>query len=211
MTHKQHPGTGGAPEAESGVLKLEYEQICNSHQAITDFRGKLLGLLPLAAGTGIFLLLNKTTSAKNQTQVAVLLVAAGVFGAAVTIGLYFYERRGMIECHLLRTRGARLEHEMNLKESCSRFQGNPSGFVGPLGAGPIVYFAVVAGWVFVAVFGLSKSNPEQLKAIGILIFILYLLAIFGTFKLNKKKGLLGNEAVAERDSISNNPGNRGAM
>jgi hypothetical protein len=105
MTEEQRPDTDGASYE---TLKLEYEQICSSHQAITDFRGKLLGLLPLAAGTGIFLLLDKPISGRTQTQVAVLLAAAGIFGAAVTIGLYFYERRGMVECHLLRTRGAQL-------------------------------------------------------------------------------------------------------
>ena len=33
-----------------------YEEICKSHQAIDEFRMKLLGFLPLASLAGIFLL-----------------------------------------------------------------------------------------------------------------------------------------------------------
>lgn len=39
-------------------LRLAYQQVCSSHNAIADFRAKLLGFLPLASGAGIFLLLN---------------------------------------------------------------------------------------------------------------------------------------------------------
>ncbi len=162
-----------AEKASYETLKLEYEQICSSHQAITDFRGKLLGLLPLAAGAGFF-------------QAPTLLVAAGVFGAAVTIGLYFYEYRGMAECHLLRERGAELERELQLTKDCSRFQGNRPGFVGPHGAGPIVYFAVVAGWVFVSVHGFLGSSPGWEQVAGSLIVAVYLFMVFRAFRKQRR-------------------------
>jgi len=163
-------------EADSETLRSEYEEICKSHQAITDFRGKLLGLLPLAAGAGIFLLLDK--SAKIE---APLLAAAGVFGALVTIGLYFYEHRGMKECILLRERGGKLECRLRLTEDYSRFQGNTAGFVGPQGAGPIVYFAVVGGWLFVSSYGFLKSRPGWEQVVGSLIFVAYLLAVCAVY------------------------------
>jgi hypothetical protein len=37
--------------------RIEYEQICENDRSITEFRAKLLTLLPLASGTGISLLL----------------------------------------------------------------------------------------------------------------------------------------------------------
>jgi hypothetical protein len=40
-------------------LKTAYEEICTSYHAIDDIRMKLLGLLPIATGAGVFLLLNK--------------------------------------------------------------------------------------------------------------------------------------------------------
>ena len=38
-------------------IKIVYEKICQAHEAITDFRAKLLALLPIASGAGIFLLI----------------------------------------------------------------------------------------------------------------------------------------------------------
>jgi len=190
MTEGKRSDTGDASDARYETLKLEYEQICSSHQAITDFRGKLLGLLPLASGVGIFLLLGKPVAAKDNAPVAVFLAAAGLFGMAVTIGLYFYEYRGMAECHLLRRRGARLEKELHLDEGYSRFQGNHPGFVGPLGAGPIVYFSVIAGWIFVASYGLWRSSPGWQQVIGLLLVILYIMAVFCAFWYSKRKGRL---------------------
>ena len=36
-----------------------YDRVCESYLAIDDFRMKLLGLLPVATGTGMFLLLTR--------------------------------------------------------------------------------------------------------------------------------------------------------
>ena len=40
-------------------LRAAYQQLCSSYHAIDDFRAKLLGFLPLATGTGLFLVLDK--------------------------------------------------------------------------------------------------------------------------------------------------------
>jgi hypothetical protein len=163
----------GVKEATEDTLRSEYDEICKSHQAITDFRGRLLGLLPLASGAGILLLLDP----QGTTPATELLVAVGLFGAAVTLGLYFYERRGMVECLVLRKRGENLERALHISEDRGRFQKNSPGFVGPQGAGPIVYFAVMAAWLFVAVHGLSRSRPRLELALGVLIFAAYLIGI----------------------------------
>ena len=49
---------------EFDKLKTVYEQICNAHNGIAEFRGKLLTLLPIASGAGIFLLLSKDLNPK---------------------------------------------------------------------------------------------------------------------------------------------------
>jgi hypothetical protein len=167
------PSRGATDEASEDTLRLEYGEICRSHQAIADFRGKLLGFLPLASGAGGVLLINT----KAAEQAPSLLVAAGLLGVAVTVGLYLYEWRGMQECLILRMRGANLEHKLRLRPECSRFQGDIPGFVGPQGAGPVVYFAVAAGWLFVAVHGLPAHNPEWEKLLGPVIVLLYLIAV----------------------------------
>jgi hypothetical protein len=62
------------------VLELSYRQICDSYHNISDFRAKLLALLPLATGTGGILLL------REREQVRAL-GPIGLFGVVVTAGL----------------------------------------------------------------------------------------------------------------------------
>src|SRR5215204_2208982 len=96
--------------------RVVYQELCNSYRAIDDFRAKLLGFLPLATGTGIFLLVSNLisnvqdvqnpapkTEVQNlaaKTEVPNLLTpetmtaflwAAGAFGFSITLGLFFYE------------------------------------------------------------------------------------------------------------------------
>jgi hypothetical protein len=58
---------------EKDYLKTAYQEFCNSYRAIDDFRAKLLGFLPLATWTGIFLLFHNIKSAlETATLVFVL-------------------------------------------------------------------------------------------------------------------------------------------
>jgi hypothetical protein len=89
-----------------------YEEVCRSHEAITDFRAKLLALLPIASGTGIGLLL---TQADGKGGIpAVLLIPLGLFGALVTVGLFFYEFHQMDDCQQLRNHGVWIEKELGI-------------------------------------------------------------------------------------------------
>ena len=191
-------------DATPDALQAVYDEICKSHLAITDFRGKLLGLLPLATGVGIFLLLdNKTTNTKPA-----LLAAAGVFGVFVTIGLFFYEIRGVKECQLLRERGAELEEKLLIPVGCSRFRGYMPGFVGPLGAGPIVYLAVIAGWLFVIVYAFTRSKTGWQIGIGGAIFVAYLVTQCVFFLITKsmlrKSPLTTQARNRPSNQVSNN-------
>ena len=172
-------------EATDPALIAEYQEVCSSHKAITEFRGKLLGRLPVATGAGIFLLLNKPIK-QQTTTFHTLLVAAGIFGAFVTIGLFFYEYRGMKECILLRKRGANLEFELHLKDNCSRFAYNRPGPIGAPEAGAVIYFAVVAAWVFVSIHGLVSPNLKLERYIGAGILFFYLIAVLASVLFYKR-------------------------
>ena len=175
-------------KATDDTLRAEYQEICDSHRAITDFRGKLLGLLPIASGTGIFLLLDKPIKTPDNTFTT-FLVAAGIFGAAVTIGLFFYEYGGMIECHRLRQCGENLERDLKLESDCSRFRETWPGLVGPALAGAVVYFAVTAAWILVSVHGLVSPNLKLEEWIGLVIITLYVIAVaFAARYINKRGG-----------------------
>jgi quercetin dioxygenase-like cupin family protein len=134
---------------ETNVLCLAYRQICTSYADISDFRGKLLTLLPLATGTGAFLLLERGDSN--------LLGPIGVFGAVVTLGLFMYELRGIQRCHRLEDQACTLEEELGLDVKKGPFLGQPKrslwGMLGPPAAGLAVYLAVVFAWLYIAGVG----------------------------------------------------------
>jgi predicted enzyme related to lactoylglutathione lyase len=147
------------PEPES--LRRAYEEACRSYHEIAGFRAKLLGLLPLASGAGVFLLLEEGTAGQSRH----FLGPIGLFGAVVTIGLFLYELRGIQRCHQLENQAATLERRLALGTQEGQFLGQPkrggAGFVGPPGAAGMVYLAVVLAWLYVAGYGFEwwESRP----------------------------------------------------
>jgi hypothetical protein len=141
--------SAATPEA----VRLIYQELCRSHCAIADFRAKLLALLPLASAGGIVLLLDGRHPAGSGQGVC----AVGLYGFAVTVGLFMYELRGIEDCILLRARAQHIEaaHDLlALPEEASQFRGRGrghlNGLVDEIGAGLIVYPAVMAAWLYVA-------------------------------------------------------------
>jgi hypothetical protein len=118
--------------------------------AISDVffaRPKLLTLLPLATGTGAFLLLQR---AENNHDVRGFLGPNGIFGFVVTLGLFAYELRGMQRCHRLEVQLAALERLFRLSPEQGPFLGQPKrklgNMLGPPAAGLIVYLATAFAW-----------------------------------------------------------------
>lgn len=140
------------------ILKLSYEKICDSYHNITDFRAKLLALLPLATGTGGILLLREPEHVKALGPI-------GLFGVVVTVGLFMYEVRGIQRCHVLEQQAKVLERRLQLRREEAQFLGDPGrvlGFVGPPGAGIITYGAVTCAWLFVAGVGFDWWSEMKL-------------------------------------------------
>jgi len=127
-------------------LKAFYQEVCRSHQGIADFRAKLLGFLPLASGTGIFLFLNlaSTTGTKQY------LLPIGVFGFVVTLGLAFYEIRGIQECNSLRRGGHNIEELLGIYGQFRLHPPRVYGVIGNTLAASVIYPAVLAAWTFIA-------------------------------------------------------------
>lgn len=141
--HAQHD-----PEIRAGAVELLYPEVCRSHAGIADFRARLLALLPLASGGGVFLLLNNTDPGPTLT-------AAGVFGFVVTLGLFLYELRGIEDCVLLRARAEYMErHWLGVPDHCGHYNNRPDGrlrgLVSEIGAGWVIYTAVMGSWLYVA-------------------------------------------------------------
>jgi hypothetical protein len=148
-----------------------YQELCNSYRAIDDFRAKLLGFLPLATGAGIFLLLDNAKLLDNANfKGGQVLVAAGAFGFAVTLGLFFYELYGIKKCHALINAGRILEGNLGVDAQNGQFTERPREVAGlinePFAAG-VIYPAVLAAWTFLAVSFMPEKAPRW--AIGVFI------------------------------------------
>ena len=143
-------------------IKVVYEEICRSHDGISDFRYKLLAFLPIASGAGIVLLVDNILS---DPRLLPLFLPAGVFGALTTLGLFIYELRGIQTCHGLIECAKGLEHELLGK--LSNFgpftfkQPDLWGIIGTTGAALIIYPTVIGAWVCLAGIGLLNSLEES--------------------------------------------------
>jgi hypothetical protein len=141
-------------EAQAAV----YERVCESYLAVDDFRMKLLGLLPVATGTGVFLLLNGNAESlgDRDSGVDTALMAIGAFGVLFTLGLFAFELFGIKKCHHLIATGQQLERDMEL---VGQFLSRPEalgGFINEPYASGIIYPASLAAWVFLALAGVSE-------------------------------------------------------
>jgi hypothetical protein len=144
--------------AQEDGTKEAYERVCESYHAIDDFRMKLLGLLPVATGTGVFLLLNSNTDllgpggqGSRQHTLEVFVTAAGLIGLMFTLGLFAYELFGIKRCHYLIEAGTSLEIILNVR---GQFRNRPRelmGFINEPFAAALIYPASMAAWVFLAV------------------------------------------------------------
>jgi hypothetical protein len=136
------------PDSQDDKLKTTYEQLCMSYRAIDDFRAKLLGFLPLATGTGIFLLFDNPTDLPPR-----YLETVGAFGVFITLGLFAYELYGIKKCHSLIKAGQHLEDQMSIR---GQFKERPREVIRlinePFAAG-VIYPAVLAAWTYLFLQG----------------------------------------------------------
>jgi hypothetical protein len=82
-----------------------YAEISASVRTTDDISFKLLGLVPLISGGGIFLLLD----ASKQLDWSPVTIFIALFGAVVTFAIYRWEVRNIQTCNWLIARGAELE------------------------------------------------------------------------------------------------------
>jgi hypothetical protein len=147
------------PDHELRDVKTVYDEVCRSHDGITDFRAKLLALLPIVSGAGIFLLIGDKAPSK---EILHHLLPIGVFGILITLGLFFYELRGIQECNGLIACARELEKELlpelwkfgafNFKQDAVLW-----GAVGATGAALVIYPTVIGAWVYIAGVGFTNS------------------------------------------------------
>lgn len=184
---------GDPSDNKQPMLSTVYQELCSSYRATDDFRAKLLGFLPLASGTGIFLLLSNDFSNDFSRQKEWFLLPIGLFGIGVTLGLFVLELRGIQKCHAYIQAGKEVEkqllnaqnaqgHFTQIPKELPIFLRGPKGHkgstedsnspywtppteasIGTFMAARLIYTTVFAGWVFVAFLGLFTIISTMLQ------------------------------------------------
>jgi len=133
------------------ALKAAYAETCVSYHRIDDFRGKLLALIPTLSGAGIFFVLRDLGDPKNTVQPRYV-IGAALFGMLVTLGLYFYELRGIQRCVRLIKVAQDLEGQSGMSVNGQFTQWPPpvGNFICEPIAAAIIYPAVLSAWAYVA-------------------------------------------------------------
>ena len=171
------PKAHTATESTSGdrtVLLSLYGEICKSHQAIDEFRMKLLGLLPLASLAGIFVLsrselVSSTSGPSGDSRLDALVAFIAIFAALFTLALFVYEIRGILRCHDLNRTGRKIEEMLEVFGQFRVCQAEHEGakenkrhrIFNAIVAACFVYSLVFAAWVFLALhngFGLQNLH-----------------------------------------------------
>jgi hypothetical protein len=157
---------GTSDQAPVENVRLAYQELCKSYQAIVDFRAKLLGFLPLASGASVFALLGN-----GKDPVPYYAWVVGLFGFAITLGLFLYELRGLQRSSVLERTGRDLEVELGLLNG--QFSVQPSaqlhGFVDARGAAWVIYPATLAAWAYLA--GLQQLGVWGATLFGIVVAV----------------------------------------
>jgi steroid delta-isomerase-like uncharacterized protein len=144
-----------------------YQTICTSFNAITDWRAKLLGFLPLASGAGIFYLLN--SAATTSTAVRNYFLPIGIVGALVSLGLFFYDLRVIQVKHGLIVAGSSIERDLHI--DIGPFTVRPHSFahtINDVVGSSLIYLSVIAGWAF---FGLAFIAPIAAWGVAFGVFL----------------------------------------
>jgi hypothetical protein len=133
-----------------------YGEISSSYRAIDDFRTKLLGLLPIATGTAVTLLLRGGIGDGSQSPgVRESLGASGALGLLFTLGLFAYELHGMKKCHGYIFIGRRVEQMLGIP---GQFVVRPPAvgrFINEPLAASVIYPASLAAWAFTGLAAVS--------------------------------------------------------
>jgi hypothetical protein len=164
-------------EPDAPKLRAVYDQLCLSYRAIDDLRARHLGFLPLVTGGGLVLLIGRSEGFARE-----FFLPVGIFGLAVTAGLFFYEIFGMRRCHDLILCGILLE-DMLKHPGQFHVRHRIVGRVinEPFAAG-IIYPAAMAAWTYLALFYTARL-------LGMLISIaIFLLGFIVTFRYDSLLG-----------------------
>ena len=148
-------------------LRAVYQAVCTSYHAIDDFRMKLLALLPVATGTGVFLLLSGKSELLGQGGEGVpeAMAAIGAVGLLFTLGLFAFEIYGIKKCHYLIEAGRRLERDIGVRGQFRTRPFDAAGFLNEPVASALIYPSSMAAWLFLGIGFYSLAAAAVLAVV----------------------------------------------
>jgi hypothetical protein len=176
-------------EGNTSHLDL-YQRVCESYHAVDDFRMKLLGLLPLATGAGVFLLLNGKAELINNTDVSVQIAmgAIGAFGFLFTLGLFCYELFGIKKCHYLILTGKKLETDLQITGQFRSRPPNVARYVAEPFASSIIYPTSMASWLFLGLVFAPNGYMWVAVLAALTVFVLgFAATMWGSWKIKQNQ------------------------
>jgi phosphohistidine phosphatase SixA len=168
------PAPSASDKAVSPTATERYETISSSIRATDDISFKLLGLVPLLSGVGIFALLRGPKDRLSSAGVAFF----AAFAALIAFALYRWELRNVQNCEWFRDRLADIERdEFGLLSGQYLLQPAPPTLsvptlsvlgwpvrirmkeirIGKSQAERLLYRTTIAAWIILACYGLLSA------------------------------------------------------
>ncbi len=141
---------------EREILLALYEQVCAGWRTLTEVRFKLLGFLPLVSGTVLITILSQDSSDDYRLPWKYQLLV-GLFGLAVTSGLFIYEKRNTSLYNDLIGRGRQIENELGVHTGHFRGRPKSKSIVQHDIALNIIYVSCILAWGIILLTGLQKG------------------------------------------------------
>lgn len=141
------------------AAEKRYAEICSNIRATDGISFKLVGLVPLVSGAGIFVLLDRS---KDLTWSPMAIFAA-VFGAVVTFAIYRWEVRNIQTCRWLIERAAELERNELGLASGQFYARDPAPVLfgrrmGKTEAERLLYWTTIAAWLLLPVIAAATRH-----------------------------------------------------
>jgi hypothetical protein len=136
---------------KNDIIRFDYEQSLQTYRTLADIRFKLLAFVPIISGVAIAILTTDPVQASSQ-----LVLAGGVFGLLITLGITIYDLRNTQFMNVSRFRARELESKLSLPFE-GQFPQIPRKDLKFLGLMKVwsdrglalIYGTVLAAWVFV--------------------------------------------------------------
>jgi hypothetical protein len=166
---------------ENETIRFDYEQSLQTYRMLADIRFKLLALVPLISGASIAILTTDPVHANSQ-----LVLAGGVFGLLITLGVTIYNQRNTQFMNVSRFRACELEEILSLPLKGNLQLAPPKDLrffwtmhVWNDRALALIYGTVLTAWVFLItrttldLFGLSADGIVALVTIPLVTILMF--------------------------------------